>query len=146
MVPFFPLPRPRPVCFAEAGARRTRRRQLHPATGELRRTGLPRVTCARAQLLHSPCTGLQRELTASPRAPAAGAGPFPWAVGASVPLPPAAAEPGAVRGLFPALPSPPDFCLSACERSFIGLFDVAEPRTVQTFIKPLPCGPWDYEY
>lgn len=58
----------------------------------------------------------------------------------------AEAKLGAARGLFPVLPSPSDFCLSACERSFIGLFDVTETRTVQTFIKTLPCGPWDYEY
>lgn len=146
MVPFFPLPCRRPVCFAEAGAWKTRRQQLHPAMGEQDRMGLPRVTCVRAQLLRGPRTGLRQELTASPRAPAVGAGPFPRAVGASVTLLPAEAELGAVQGLFPALPSPPDFCLSACESSFIGLFDVAEPRTVQTFIKPLPCGPWDYEY
>lgn len=71
--------------------------------------------------------------------------PFPGHRVAPCPFPGCPIQ-GKPQGLSPALPSPPASRLSACERSFIGLFDVVEPRTGETFIKALPRGPGDYEY
>lgn len=125
MVPFLPLaPQPHPPCFAGAGACEA---PQQPRPG-------PRPRCPGPSRLRG--------------APRSAATRGSWAAGEPRPLPapPAEPNPGAAPRLFPVLPSASDFCLSACERSFIGLFDVAETRTVQTFIKTLPCGPWDYEY
>lgn len=159
MVPFFPAAAPPsslPGLFC-------RGRSLQPGKGcsscilsfpGRAGCGLPRITCVPSSA-HIWFVFLARGFSRNTR-PQHGhwvLGPFPGrrVPPAPSPWPPAGsclaeANPGAARGLFPALPSSSDFCLSACERSFIGLFDVVETRTVQTFIKTLPCGPWDYEY
>lgn len=159
MVPFFSPPRlpprPCPACFAEAGACSL---ENTAAAASCHSRGAQDAGCPaspgrpprRASGLYSSHGALAERHGfslgtgggCSAPSPGRRVPPCPLPVGSCL----AEANLGAVRGLFPVLPSPSDFCLSACERSFIGLFDVAETRTVQTFIKTLPCGPWDYEY
>lgn len=75
-----------------------------------------------------------------------GAQPLARAQACSVPFP-VLPHPRQTAGPFPSAAFPPSASrLSACEKSFIGLFDVVEPRTGETFIKALPRGPGDYEY
>ena len=161
MVPFFPLAAPpssSPACFAEAGAHSLENTAAAASchsrgAQDAGRPASPGCPPQRASGLYSSHGALAETHGFSP-ATSGGCSALPGAEGASVPLPRAPparsclaeANLGAARGLFPVLPSPSDFCLSACERSFIGLFDVVETRTVQTFIKTLPRGPWDYEY
>jgi len=161
MVPFF-LPYSSPLVLArlvlprqEPAAWKTLR-QLHPLLRGVRgMRAAPRHLRALlgAQLVRVPGSGLEHEHGASPRAPVVGAGPSPRAGGASGPWPRAPGSclaegsPGAARGAF----SQPrrQRLTFACQRVrgvLLASLMLRRPETVQTFIKTLPCGPWDYEY